>query len=141
MRKKLRKIGSKTRNRYKGTVVRFGIKPNPFSNFSEKTILLKNIIKMDSQKVIADHLWFTVGKQLKELNLKARDVISFNARVGSYKKGYKHDEKDYNLKYMTKIKLENKQKREPKEGELTSATEPTLEELKEARIKAQKKGN
>lgn len=141
MRKKLRKIGSKTRNRYKGTVVRFGIKPNPFSNFSEKTILLKNIIKMDSQKVIADHLWFTVGKQLKELNLKARDVISFNARVGSYKKGYKHDEKDYNLKYMTKIKLENKQKRESKEGDLTSATEPTLEELKEARIKVQQKGN
>ena len=141
MRKKLRKIGSKTRNRYKGTVVRFGIKPNPFSNFSEKTILLKNIIKMDSQKVIADHLWFTVGKQLKELNLKARDVISFNARVGSYKKGYKHDEKDYNLKYMTKIKLENKQKRESKEGDLTSATEPTLKELKETRIKVQKKGN
>lgn len=141
MRKRLRKIGSETRKRYKGTVERFGIKLNPFSNSPERTMLLKNIIEMDSQKVITDHLWFTVGKRLKELSLKARDVISFNARVGSYKKGYKHDEKDYNLKYMTKIKLENKQQRESKEGELTSATEPTLEELKESRIKAQKKGN
>jgi len=136
MRSKLKNIGSETRKRYRATVGRMGIKSNNFKNFPERTIVLNNVIDTETNEEITDHLWFTVGKQLKKLKLKAGDVISFNARVGTYKKGYRHDIKDYKLNRMTKIVVEQSVERELAKGELTSASEPTFEELLEAQNRA-----
>lgn len=62
MRTELQKIGKETRNRYKGTVERMGIKSNRFKKFPEKTMLLKNVVDVSTGKEVTDHLWFTVGK-------------------------------------------------------------------------------
>ena len=136
MRIKLKNIGSETRKRYRATVGRMGIKSNSFKGFPERTIVLNNVIDMETNEEVTDHLWFTAGKQIKELNLKAGDIISFNARVGIYKKGYKHKEKDYKLNRMTKIVVDKRIERELAEGELTSASEPSFEELREAQSRA-----
>ena len=59
---------------------------------------------------MTDHIWFCVGKRLASLDLKEGDKVSFEARVGSYEKGYVNyreyiDERetDYKLNNPTKI--------------------------------------
>lgn len=74
------------RIRIRATFERFGTK----SGFKgpEKTILLKDIQKIDEDVLLADHLWFTCGKTFDRLNLHTGDTITFNARVSKYEKGY-----------------------------------------------------
>lgn len=134
MRKELKNLGSEARFRYKATVGRMGIKSNNFKGFPERTILLKNLIEESSKKLVTNHIWFTVGKTLRELNLKEGDEISFEARVAPYRKGYRKDKTDYKLNRMTQISV-IRQNRELKENEITSATEPTFNELFEAQAK------
>ena len=133
MRIKLKETGSNTRERYIANVERMGIKSNSFKGYPERTILLKNVVNTNTKEEVTDHLWFTVGKRLKELNLKSGDVISFNARVSLYRKGYRKESRDYKLNNMSKIVVEHRQNRELEEGEITSSTNPTFEELEEAR--------
>lgn len=128
MRVALKAIGKETRNRYHATVGRMGIKSNEFKGFPERTILLKNVVNINTGDVITDHLWFTVGKTLKNLKLKEGDEIRFNARVGTYRKGYKYKKTDYKLNYMTKIEVKRLD-RELNAEEITSDTEPSFEEL------------
>lgn len=135
MRKELQNIGTKTRNRYRAAVGRMGIKSNVFKGFPERTILLKNIVNVDTEEVVTNHLWFTVGKTLKKLKLKEGDEITFNARVGIYEKGYIEKTTDYKLNRMTKIEVKAIN-RELEEGEITSDTEPSFEELYKAQAKA-----
>lgn len=107
MRTKLKAIGKETRNRYHATVGRMGIKSNEFKGFPERTILLKNVVNVDTGEVVTDHLWFTVDKTT-----------------------------DYKLNYMTKIEVKSLD-RELKAGEITSDTEPSFEELWKARKNVQ----
>ena len=137
MRTELQKIGKETRNRYKATVARMGIKSNRFKNFPERTILFKNVVDISTGKEITDHLWFTVGKTLSNLNLRAEDEISFNARVGSYRKGHKRKYKDFKLNNISKVVVESRTEKELAENELTSSTPPTFKELKEAQERKQ----
>lgn len=132
MRTKLKNIGEETRNRYKDTVARMGIKSNRFKNFPERTILLRNVINVSTGEEVTDHLWFTVGKTLSDLNLRADDEISFNARVGIYRKGHKRRNKDYKLNNMSKITVEKRTEKELTENEITSSTPQTFKELFEA---------
>ena len=132
MRTELQKIGKETRNRYKGTVERMGIKSNRFKNFPERTMLLKNVVDVSTGKEVTDHLWFTVGKTLSNLNLRAEDEISFNARVGSYRKGHKGKYKDFKLNNMSKVVVESRTEKELTENEITSSTPPSFQELWEA---------
>lgn len=132
MRTELQKIGKETRNRYKATVVRMGIKSNRFKKFPERTMLLKNVVDVSTGKEVTDHLWFTVRKTLSDLNLRAEDEISFNARVGSYRKGHKGKYKDFKLNNMSKITVEKRTEKELAENEITSSTPPTFKELFEA---------
>lgn len=134
MRDELKNLGSETRYRYRATVGRMGIKSNKYKGFPERTILLKDLIEQTSKKIVTDHIWFTVGKNLRELNLKEGDEIEFNARISSYRKGYWKDKTDYKLNRMTKINVIRKNK-ELRENEITSATEPSLEELWAAQAK------
>lgn len=87
MRDELKNLGSETRYRYRATVGRMGIKSNKYKRFPERTILLKNLIEETSKKLVTDHIWFTVHKTLRELNLKEGDEIAFDARISTYKKG------------------------------------------------------
>ena len=56
---------------------------------------------------LTDHLWFTIGKCFKSMQLSVGDKISFYARVKPYLKGYrgyredvyKPVEKDYKLSH------------------------------------------
>lgn len=119
-RKNLKKLGDQERHRFIGTVGKFGWKAG--WNYPEETIMLKDIKLFSSDEILTDHLWFNLGKQFASLNLKEGDVISFDARVGKYRKGYYGNidyffEKngyfppsptiDYKLERPTKIRLEN----------------------------------
>jgi hypothetical protein len=66
MRTKMKEIGSETRERYRATVGRMGIKSNAFKGFPERTILLKDVVNVATNEIVTDHLWFTVGKTLKK---------------------------------------------------------------------------
>ena len=50
--------------------------------------MLKDVVNFDSESCVADHLWFTMGKQFERLGLKKGDTLAFNARVTMYEKGY-----------------------------------------------------
>ncbi len=110
MRKELKSI-NKQRLNFSATVERFGFK-SAFRGPDIKTILLKNV--KTNGKVLTDHLWLTCGKWSEKLNIG--DIISFDARVSTYTKGYKgyrddiYDkpvETDYRLERPTKIRVTN----------------------------------
>lgn len=86
MRKELEKINGK-RVRFKAIVERFGTKNN-WHGFPEKTILLKDVVFIETGEMATDHIWFTVGKTIDALCLSEGDIISFDARIGDYVKGY-----------------------------------------------------
>jgi hypothetical protein len=97
------------RTTFRGTVAQFGMKSG-YTGRDLPTLMLKDV--MDSSgNIVTDHLWFMVGKQLAALDLRIGDVISFQARVTGYEKGYKgyrEDvykpiEIDYRLSNPTKI--------------------------------------
>ena len=69
MRTKLKETGSNIRERYIANVEKMGIKSNAFKGYPERTILLKNVVNTNTNEEVTDHLWFTVGTRLKELNL------------------------------------------------------------------------
>jgi len=94
MREELAKLDGK-RRRFEAVFVKFGSKAG--YKHPETTILLEDVKDVVSGKVVTDHLWFTMGKQFKELDLKKGHIIRFNARVTEYEKGYRgrRDEDDY----------------------------------------------
>lgn len=86
MRKELKKQLGK-RGSYTGTVSRFGTKTN-WNGLPEPTVLLVDV-KDSTGKIVCDHLWFKVGKRIQSLSLNIGNVVSFEARVTEYEKGYK----------------------------------------------------
>jgi hypothetical protein len=99
-----------SRRRFQGTVDRFGQKAG--WKYTLTTVMLKDVSDCASQKVVTDHLWFTLLKRFESLNLIIGDVISFDARVTKYLKGYqgrrdddyvKPMEVDYRLSFPTKL--------------------------------------
>ena len=97
------------RGTFTGTFQKFGSK-NSFG-YTKQTILLTDICDSDEIKV-ADHLWFTMGKQFAQLKLQTGDKVKFNARIKSYRKGYKGYREDvfgkpiqvdYKLSHPTKM--------------------------------------
>ena len=116
MRKKLRDLGNEQRHRFRATVSKFGFK----SGYKEilKTVCVTNVCLLPEEKTITDHLWFTVGKQMEELDIQVGDIITFEARVDSYWKGYmgyRDDidlppvQLDYKLSRPTRFKVENRE--------------------------------
>lgn len=110
MRKKLKELGSDKRHKFYAQFVRFGVKIGYKGPIA--TVLLKNVCD-EYGDLITDHLWFNKTKGFTNLNLVEDDIISFDARVDAYEKGYKgYDcmkqldnpiEMDYKLSYPTHI--------------------------------------
>lgn len=102
MRKELAKIAG-VRQRFTATFVRYGSKKS-FKGAPIKTLLFENVSDKYG-KEFCDHIWFTINKQFKNLNLEGGDKISFDARVKSYTKGYRgrkeYDEEAYDPKPIT----------------------------------------
>jgi hypothetical protein len=83
------------RGRFSGTVARFGQKP-AYKGPPIVTMLLRDV-RDEQGTQVTDHLWFTVRKQLKELNAQPGDKIEFEARVRPYRKGYRGRREDEDL--------------------------------------------
>ena len=99
------------RKRFAATFIKLGKKRN-YKGYSEETVLLADIIDLESNKRVADHLWFTFNKSFQQLRLTKGICIEFDARVTKYRKGYVNrryhlDDStlDYRLSHPTKICL------------------------------------
>ncbi len=97
------------RKKFKATFERLGKKTN-YKGYSENTILLKNVIDLETNQVVADHLWFSYTKGFEALSLTQGVVLEFEARVKEYKKGYVNRalhmnarKTDFKLSHPTKI--------------------------------------
>jgi hypothetical protein len=110
MRKQLA-LAEGERKKIRAQVSRFGKKTN-YKGHSEETILLKGIVDVETNDVVADHLWFSLTKSFEKLVLKEGMLVEFEARVKIYKKGYvnsrykiDNSKKDFKLSHPTKIKV------------------------------------
>jgi hypothetical protein len=102
------------RKKFQGIFVRLGKKVN-FKGHSEETILLKNIFDLEAQRVVADHIWFSYTTGFQKIRLEEGCLVSFEARVRKYVKGYvnrqykmDHRREDFKLSHPTKISLEDR---------------------------------
>ena len=64
MRKQLKAING-VRKRFSGTVSKFGYK-RAYAGPDIKTVCLVDIVDLDTNKEITDHLWMPIRKQLKD---------------------------------------------------------------------------
>jgi hypothetical protein len=78
---------------------------------SEETVLLKNVVDAETNKLVADHVWFSYTKGFEKITLTEGLLLEFEARVKEYKKGYvnkaykiNNSTIDYKLSHPTKIK-------------------------------------
>jgi hypothetical protein len=99
------------RKRFKGLFVRVGKKIN-YNGHSEDTILLQNVTDLSENRIVADHVWFTFSKVFDDAGIREGDVIAFDARVKSYKKGYVNRalnmnkrKEDFKLSHPTKVEI------------------------------------
>jgi hypothetical protein len=86
MRERLKQLKGK-RIEIFATVARFG-KKAAYKGPPMDTVLLIGLTDR-LNNLLTDHLWMTVGKQLKELNLVVGERIRFVARPTTYIKGYR----------------------------------------------------
>jgi len=109
MRKELARTAG-VRKKFRGVFIRIGKKAG-FNGYSEETILLKNIVDAETNKVVADHLWFNFTKGFENIFLSEGSVLEFEARIKEYRKGYVNTRykindrvSDYKLSHPTKIR-------------------------------------
>jgi hypothetical protein len=108
MRTELKKIQG-NRGKFNGIFEKYGSKKN-WNGYPETTVLLKEIKDVNG-KVVSDHLWFNLTKGFEEIGeINEGDIISFEARVKPYTKGYVNyregiDDRrtDYRLSHPTKF--------------------------------------
>jgi len=78
------------------------------------TLLLRDVVMVETGEKATDHLWFNLTKGFEALGeLNEGDVIEFDARVKSYQAGYRGRDiereldnpprTDYKLSHPTKI--------------------------------------
>ncbi len=99
------------RRKFSALFIRLGSKAN-YHGYSEETILLKQIVDLETNQLVADHIWFRYTKSFQQLPLKEGTKIVFDARVKEYKKGYVNRRynidqrtRDYRLSHPTQVKL------------------------------------
>ena len=99
------------RRSFHATFARFGSKQG-YQGYKEETILLKNIVDIVTNKIIADHAWFNFTKSFQRLKLTEGMHITFDARIKEYRKGYVNKrygidqrKKDYRLSHPTNVSI------------------------------------
>ena len=92
MRKALKNLGSAERHRFEATVQRFGTK-TAYKGPPVPTVLLTDVTC--DGRAMTDHLWMTRGKWAEPLREGMR--IAFDARVGTYRAGYRGRRQDWDL--------------------------------------------
>ncbi len=109
MRKNLEAVNGK-RKKFKATFVRLGKKVG-FKGYTEETILLKNVVDLESNRIVADHIWFSFTKGFEKASLTDGSTLEFEARVKEYTKGYVRKDlnidnrtTDYKLSHPSKIR-------------------------------------
>jgi len=110
MRKELAKQEGE-RKKFRAIFSRFGKKAN-YHGYSEETILLKHIVALETNEVVADHVWFSYTKCFQRLDLTEGMIITFDARVKEYVKGYVNSRykinqrsRDFRLSHPTQVKI------------------------------------
>ena len=90
-------------------VSRFGTVTN-WHGFPEPTVLLQDVVFVNSGQQATDHVWFKVGQMWR--GVKEGDTVEFDARIASYTKGYVNHREgvddrtfDYKLNRPTKIEV------------------------------------
>jgi len=86
MRKELEKLEG-VRKKYIAQFERIGKKIN-YKGYSEETILLKDVVDVETTKIVADHIWFTYTQGFIKAQIHPGDTIEFEARSKAYTKGY-----------------------------------------------------
>lgn len=99
------------RKKYRAAFCRLGKKLG-YLGYSEETILLKDVTDLETNQVVADHIWFAYTQGFQKVNLKEGVLVEFEARVKKYTKGYvnprlkvNNKREDYKLSNPTKIKV------------------------------------
>ena len=86
MRKELSKING-VRAKFTATISRTG-KKNNFRGAPSETVLFTDV-RNEKGELVTEHVWFTVGENLKAVFKNIGRSVSFNARVTPYTKGHK----------------------------------------------------
>jgi hypothetical protein len=109
--RRLLKAHEHDRRRFSAVFERYGKKTN-FHGYSEETLLLRKVIDIETNEIVADHLWFNDGKAFQQARLSPGVKIQFDARVKQYKKGYvnraagiNQQKFDYKLSHPTKVSI------------------------------------
>lgn len=99
------------RKKFRAVFSRFGKKVN-YQGYTDTTVLLVNVVDLETNSTVADHLWFTYTKGFENARITEGSTIEFEARVKEYSKGYlnrkygiNQRKQDYKLSHPTKIKL------------------------------------
>jgi hypothetical protein len=104
MRKELGKIEG-TRTKFTATISKFG-KKNNYRGLPSDTVLFTDV-KNEKEEIIADHIWFVIGKTLSCVMDNLGKQVSFDARVKSYVKGYKGYREDVYRETKADYRLSN----------------------------------
>ena len=109
MRKELAALAGE-RKKFRATFSRLGKKIN-YNGYSEDTILLTEVLDIETNQIVAGHVWFTYSKAFESVQLTEGTVIEFEARIKEYAKGYVNKRaridnkvKDFKLSHPTRIK-------------------------------------
>ncbi len=99
------------RKKFRAIFSSIGKKTN-FNGYSEDTILLKDVREVETNKLVADHLWFNFTRSFENIPLTEGCILEFEARVKEYSKGYINKamgltkrSTDYKLSHPTKLKM------------------------------------
>lgn len=110
MRKKLAEKEGERRS-FRATFVRVGAKQG-YLGYKEETILLKNIVDVSTNKIVADHAWLNFTKSFERLKLIEGVELTFDARIKEYQKGYVNKKygidnrkRDYRLSHPTNVEV------------------------------------
>ena len=98
------------RKKFRAVFSRLGKKIN-YKGYSVDTILLNDVREVDTNHMVADHLWFSYSKAFENIHLTEGTVIEFEARVKEYLKGYVNKRArinnkvgDFKLSHPTRVK-------------------------------------
>ena len=102
MRRKMEKYKDGEKHRFTGAVERFGSFIDKESGKLKKSVLLMDI-RDEKGNLCTQHAWVTVDKRLEQAGLLEGVKYSFQAKVGTYKRG--RESYDFQLKRLSEVAL------------------------------------